>query len=167
MSSPSAALVELFKHNAWANESLLDACVALRPIDLTLTVPGTYGPIRNTLVHLLAAQERFLVLLGEPPDGAPLREKEPTADMDELRSRARRSGDMLVQVVQRAGYAELVTGEWRREPYAIPTSILLTQVIHHASEHRAQIATILGAHGIAPPILDAWTYGPRELWKFR
>lgn len=71
-------------------------------------------------MHLLAAEERFLELLGEQLDGASLREYEQSP-----------------------------------EPYAIPVSMLLTQVLSHASEHRAQVATVLGAHGITPPALDA------------
>ncbi len=39
-----------------------------------------------------------------------------------------------------------------------PRPILLTQVINHATEHRAQIMAILTQLGIEPPELDAWTY---------
>jgi uncharacterized damage-inducible protein DinB len=160
-------LVEIFRHHAWANERLVEACASLRPDELDLTAPGTYGSIRDTVVHLLAAEERFLALLGEQLDGVPLREHDGSPDLDELRRRAKRSGDRLVLVAGRASGGALVRGEWRGEPYAIPVSILLTQAISHASEHRAQVATALGAHGITPPALDAWSYGPPELWKFR
>jgi uncharacterized damage-inducible protein DinB len=160
-------LVELFKHNAWANERLLEACVTLEPAQLALTVPGTYGSIRETLVHLLAAQERFLALLGQSLDGPPLSEQGDRAALDELRDRAKESGKRLVLVAQRSGNTGVVQGVWRGEPFTIPVSILLTQALTHATEHRAQVATIMGAHGIRPPALDAWSYGPPELWRFR
>jgi hypothetical protein len=37
--------------------------------------------------------------------------------------------------------------------------VLINQFVHHGSDHRAQIGTILGAHGLATPDLDVWTYG--------
>lgn len=160
-------LVEIFKHHRWANERLVEACASLGSDELDQTSPGTYGSIRDTIVHLLAAEERFLELLGERLDGASLREHEQSPDLDELRRRAKRSGERLALVAQRASGATLARGEWRGEPYAIPVSILLAQALNHASEHRAQVATVLGAHGITPPALDAWSYGPPELWKFR
>jgi uncharacterized damage-inducible protein DinB len=167
MATASPILVEIFEHHRWANERLVEACAALGSDALHQTAPGTYGSIRDTIVHLLAAEERFLELLGEQLDGASLREHDQSPDLDELRRRARRSGDRLVVVAQRASGATLVRGECRGEPYAIPVSILMTQVLHHASEHRAQVATVLGANDITPPALDAWSYGPPELWKFR
>jgi hypothetical protein len=36
---------------------------------------------------------------------------------------------------------------------------ILTQLVMHGCEHRAQIGTILGANGIEPPDLDSWAHG--------
>ncbi len=36
--------------------------------------------------------------------------------------------------------------------------MFLAQAFHHASEHRAQICTILGALGHEPPDVSAWGY---------
>src|SRR5438477_12930653 len=60
------------RHGVWANEKLLDRCRALTDEQLELTVPGTYGTIRNTLAHIVASEEGYLVrllgsLLHEPP----------------------------------------------------------------------------------------------------
>jgi uncharacterized damage-inducible protein DinB len=40
----------------------------------------------------------------------------------------------------------------------VPKTILLTQAINHATEHRAQIMAILTQLGIQPPDLDGWSY---------
>lgn len=64
----SAILVEFFNHNTWANLRLLAACAALTEAQLDVVLPGTYGSIRNTLVHLIGAEERYLRLLGHPAD---------------------------------------------------------------------------------------------------
>ena len=42
--------------------------------------------------------------------------------------------------------------------YDVPTTIIPTQAINHATEHRAQIMAILTQLGIQPPELDGWTY---------
>jgi uncharacterized damage-inducible protein DinB len=40
----------------------------------------------------------------------------------------------------------------------VPKTILLTQVINHATEHREQIKAILTESGIQPPDLQCWAY---------
>ena len=43
-------------------------------------------------------------------------------------------------------------------PREVPPTIILTQVINHATEHRAQIKTILTRLGIQPPDSDIWSH---------
>ena len=40
-----------------------------------------------------------------------------------------------------------------------PIGIRLAQALHHGTDHRSQISTILTAIGVTPPRLDAWAYG--------
>ncbi len=40
----------------------------------------------------------------------------------------------------------------------VPKTIILTQAINHATEHRAQIMAIMTQWGIQPPELDGWTH---------
>jgi len=46
----------------------------------------------------------------------------------------------------------------RGEPYVLPALVPLSQAIHHANDHRSQIATLLTHQGIEPPDLDVWAY---------
>ncbi len=46
--------------------------------------------------------------------------------------------------------------KWR--PRDVPKTIILTQVINHATEHRAQVMAILTQLGIEPPDLSSWSY---------
>src|SRR5438477_4568365 len=65
------------RHGVWANEQLLERCRALTDQHLELTVPGTYGTIRNTLAHIVASEEGYLVrLLGSLLHEPPVREKD-------------------------------------------------------------------------------------------
>ncbi len=47
----------------------------------------------------------------------------------------------------------------RRRGDKATAGIIVSQFIHHGSDHRAHIGTILGAHGVEPPDLDVWAYG--------
>ena len=42
--------------------------------------------------------------------------------------------------------------------FAIPAGVFLTQIFHHANEHRSHICTMLGALGHDVPDVSAWGY---------
>jgi uncharacterized damage-inducible protein DinB len=154
----SSILAEFFRHNVWANLRVIDTCGEAGAEALAATISGTYGDIHATLVHLVAAEERYLArLIGAPlPDLA--REGDPLPDLAALRERARRSGEGLLTVAAGADRDDVVRGVWRGEPFAIPRSTLLIQAINHGTDHRSQICTILTQQGIVPPDIDGWTY---------
>lgn len=56
-------LVQLFRHNAWANDVMLDACRPLDDEQLATETAGTYGGLAQTLVHLAYAQGGYLTTL--------------------------------------------------------------------------------------------------------
>jgi uncharacterized damage-inducible protein DinB len=151
-------LAEFFKHNLWANLRLLDACAGLTGAQLGATVPGTFGPLGATLVHLVAAEESYLARLAqaERPDRAWA--DGPFPGVAALRERASRNGEALVAAAQQETAARVLHGTWRGERYALPVGMILLQAINHATEHRAHVATILSQLGIVPPDLDGWAY---------
>lgn len=153
------ALVDFFKHNLWANLRLLDFCSNLSDDQLDAGSPGTYGRLRDTLVHLCAAEERYVSLLtGQTPE-RPLRESEGFSGFDELARRARLSGEALIELAAPFQPDHVLRGSWREGPYAIRAVIPVIQAINHATEHRAHVATILGQQGLQPPDIDGWAYG--------
>ena len=71
-------LAELFRHNLWANLTLIDLCLTLPEEILETNVPGTYGGIRETLTHVVGAEERYLLALAggsERPQSRPGRNR--------------------------------------------------------------------------------------------
>jgi len=56
MQHENAILLELFRHNLWANGVMLDACQDLSDEQLATELAGTYGRLDQTLVHLARAQ---------------------------------------------------------------------------------------------------------------
>jgi hypothetical protein len=43
--------------------------------------------------------------------------------------------------------------------FKVNLSIILVQALHHGDDHRTQICTILGHHGIPYGDMDVWEYG--------
>ncbi|HUG16969.1 MAG TPA: DinB family protein [Thermomicrobiales bacterium] len=154
----SESLVEIFRHNAWANQRLFDACDGLSDAQLDATVVGTFGSIRNTLEHIVGAQERYVAALGETGPVDVLRERDLISGLAELRDAARTSSEALIELATHAQSGATVTTAYRGEDYTLPVWLLLVQAINHATEHRAQVAAILTQQGIQPPSMDGWTY---------
>ena len=46
-------LAEMFRYNRWANLRLLEDCKGLPDDQLDQLVPGPFGSIRSTLLHLV------------------------------------------------------------------------------------------------------------------
>ena len=158
MAAMTAALVELYRHNLWANLRLLDACTGLGDEHLDASAPGTYGRVRDTLVHLFAAEERYVALLSDQRPERPLSERDPFPGFEELRERARRSGEALIEIAGQTPADRVLRGTWRDGPYAIKATVPLVQAINHATEHRAHVMTILTQRGVGLPDIDGWAY---------
>lgn len=154
----ASILVEFFRHNLWANLQMLDVCAGLSDDVLDAETPGTYGSIRATLMHLAGAQGRYVeALTGNPPTPT-VRESEPFPGFSALRESVQRSSETLIEIAEQSCEDRIVRGIRRGQPFAMPASVFLLQAINHATEHCAQIATILGQHGIEPPGIDAWSF---------
>jgi uncharacterized damage-inducible protein DinB len=151
-------LAVLFRHNLWANQRTLDACAGVDDAVLNATVDGTYGTIRDTLVHLLAAESRYLgAFTGEQPD-SPLAETNPFPGFDALREYANASGEALIAEATSSPADRILTGTYRGQPYEMPAAVLFSHALDHSVEHRTHIETILTQQGIDPPDTDGIAY---------
>jgi len=153
----SEALLTLYRHKTWATLRLIEHCQGIDAEHLDATIPGTYGTIRETLRHLVEAEEGYFYRV----TGERLSERMPEGPvaLDELAERIRRLGPRWEQL---AGDGEVqsrlvVTSDGRRLPAAVP----MAQAIHHADDHRSHVMSILGARGLDTPEpngLDLWGY---------
>jgi uncharacterized damage-inducible protein DinB len=153
-------------YDNWATERFAAFCAALTPEQRALTTPGTMGTIQATLIHLVAAKERYAASLqgNVPPDDA-IRETT-TKDLGQVVARAKRLSEWFAgfaksefdvdRVIERRGADGTVQH--------MPMGILIAQFLHHGNEHRAQLGSILGAHGIEPPHYSAFNWAS-ELGK--
>ncbi len=154
-------LVELFRHKSWATLLLIDACQSLDGEVLNATTPGTYGTIRDTLHHLVGADQSYLATVtGERP-ASPL-PGEPVS-LQALADLTRQLGLRWEALARdpEIGGREVITGDGWRTPAAIP----MAQAIHHAESHRGHVLSVLGAHGVEiagldiGEDLDVWHHG--------
>ena len=153
----ASILVRLFEHNRWANLRAVDVCADLTDARLDATVPGTAGSVRDTLMHIAGAEQRYVSRLsGRRPtygegDGWPGAAALGRA-LDE-------SGRALIELAGRADPDEVLRGEYQGRPVELPAVTVYVQAINHATEHRSQIATILTQQGVEPPDFSGWAWG--------
>ncbi len=160
MQSENAILLELFRHNVWANDVMVDACRDLSNEQLATELAGTYGRLDQTLVHLARAQGGYFRTLTDWQPGPEhrLEYDEPFPGVDRIAEHLRFTGERLIEVAGNASADRDLESTWRGEPYRLPEWVLLLHAAHHATEHRQQIATVLTTLGIDPPEPDLATY---------
>lgn len=152
------SLIEsLFRHNTWANLRLLTACEGLDGILLDAHIPGTFGSVRDTLLHIVGAEVRYVSRVNGQLPGEPPKEGE-FPSFEQLKHDAAWCGEEFLHLALNANPDDTVqqAREGKRISYKLVD--LMTQVINHATEHRAQIATILTQQGIEPPDMSGWAY---------
>jgi len=152
------SLVTIFRHNLWANLELVSVCRKLTDGQIQESVEGTYGPIYETVKHLAGAEQGYLNLITLRRQGTSLGWEE-RPSLTTLAGYIRNSGEGLISAAAITEGADIINITYTNgEIYPIPASLLFTQAINHAGEHRTQIMTILTQIGIEPPDLSAWTY---------
>jgi len=151
-------LEEAFQHHFWATEKLIEHLRTVPPEALTAEAPGVYGEILATLSHMVAADSRYLRYLeGTPP---PVRTgPDPVRTLDEIADALRDQAPRWRVVLARAAELDIdlpARGDRPFLPHA--TNLLFAQALHHGTDHRSQICTILTANGYESPDLDVWRY---------
>jgi uncharacterized damage-inducible protein DinB len=150
-------LTTLYSHNLWANLSLLERCAELTSEQLDATIAGTFGSIRDTLEHIVLAEQSYFSRISTG-QRHPRSEDAPPLALADMVESARTTGTGLIEWAPKVHAHDTVQIDWDGTPREVPKTIILTQVINHATEHRAQIMAILTQIGIEPPELDSWSY---------
>ncbi len=148
-------LLHLYRHKTWATLRLIEFCQSLGDEHLDATIPGTYGTVRDTLRHLVRAEEGYFFTITRERLAEILSVDVP-AHLDDLAERIRRLGprwELLAQDAEVAGRVVTTHDGWR-----MPAAVPMTQAIHHADDHRSHVLSILGARGLEVPELDVWSY---------
>jgi uncharacterized damage-inducible protein DinB len=151
-------LDDAFQHNTWATIRIIDACADLTPDQLEATVVGGRGSIIETLRHIVGSDSWYLSFFRD--DGIARVDDGRPDDLPDLRAATVTNGALWLEVLADAPdpdrEIEDVGDDWR---YIAPVGIRLAQVVHHGTDHRSQVCTILTTLGIEPPEIDVWAYG--------
>lgn len=150
-------LVEAFRYHRWANLYVFDVCSKLSDEQLQLTSPGTYGTIANTLLHLVAAEQRYAGrFTGEK---AAINEKDGFPGVAKLTELATRTADQMIEVAGRTKAPKVVEVDWPEGKFNLDLGVVIIQALHHGNDHRTHICTILGEHDLQYGDMDVWAYG--------
>ena len=154
-------LDDAFAHHMWATLQVMDVCAGLDAAQLEETAPGTYGTILDTLRHIVAADSSYLFAMTggkvEPID-------EEQMDLAELRKATERFASEYTALLATDLDPDRIVVRHRddgSETHA-PLGIRLAQVVHHGTDHRSQICTILSTLGVEPPMIDVWDFADQD-----
>ena len=157
------SLERLLKHMAWANQQTIAHLQTLPDDALSAFATNPEWKVSEIIRHIVESG-RFYVyrITGNFPEipGEKAEEPHSISDLALLKSRAEAIDRALLECepledieIEFTNYEKKLVKRWR--------STILSQSIHHATEHRAQIASALEAKGFKPvdlDELDLWSY---------
>jgi uncharacterized damage-inducible protein DinB len=149
-------MIEPFRHNSWATIRLLEFCRDLDPALLDTCASGAYGPIKETLAHIVGWEE----VLASATEGTGAPDSPPRfASVSDLLERAARLSERWERSLDPEPHPDrLVEFGIRGARRLVRVGTVLAQVVHHGNHHRSQVCGVLSAVDIDPPALDAWAY---------
>jgi len=154
-------LERMFDYGYWANRRLFDVMSKLTPEEFTRSVAGSYGSVRNTMVHVLSAEWGWLDRCGGMPRGAALVATDfPT--VESLVERWRQVEKFMRELLAALRDEDL----GRTVEFALgggpKRAMRLGELLHHAANHgvhhRGQVALLLRLLGQTPGNFDFLVY---------
>ncbi len=148
----------VYRHHRWSNQVLIEFLSRLPASQLELTVPGTYGSSIDTMRHVISSEADYVRIIPDTPEVPQCEQDGPFGGWDELRHVAETADTALVAYVDGLTADMFFIDVDDSEEFTLSRSMLLAQIIQHATEHRSQIRTVLSAHGIEPPEISVWAW---------
>jgi uncharacterized damage-inducible protein DinB len=154
-----SVLAQLYRHNRWANLTLLDYCVPLGQEQLIAQAPGAHPfGAYGSLVHLVLNEEGYYeTVTGEKLD-VPAFDMEHIPPLPDLRPRVEAIAARYIALAGQLAEDQIIEGEWQGEAYSMPAYIPFLQCLNHSTEHREQAKASLTVAGLEPPTVDVWAW---------
>ena len=154
-------LEAVYDYGYWANRKLFEVVSLLTPEEFTRSVAGSFGSIRNTLVHILSAEWGWLSRCGGPERGPRLNPADYTT-LESVVETWKRVEQYVRQFLAKLEDEDLVrnaefindAGEKR----SMPRGELMQHAANHGVHHRGQIALMLRLLGYTPGNFDMLFY---------
>jgi len=159
------ALDRLLRHMAWANQKTIAHLQSLPEESLAAYATKPEWHVAEIIHHIVDSADHYAFRINGIPaltnPGDPcIDDVKQISDLLRLKEQAERVDRALLECVkldeiqiEYENYEGKMVKRWR--------STILSQAIHHATEHRAQIALALEAKGFKPVDLDEL-----DLWAF-
>jgi uncharacterized damage-inducible protein DinB len=151
-------LMRMFQHHAWANRTLIAFLRTLSHEHLALTVPGTYGSSLATIWHIVASNADYVRIIPDTPEVPQIAQDGAFQGWDALAEVAEAADAALVAYVSGITDDFFFVDVDDGTAFELTRSMLLNQLIHHATDHRSQIRTTLSTHGIDSPEVSTWAW---------
>ncbi len=156
----------LYDYGYWANKRLFGAISQLTPEQCTQPVAGSYGSIRNTMVHVMSAEAGWLDRCGGPKRGPRLNPDDfPTVgSVVQAWSRVEQNVREFLASLKDEDVTRTVEyvmdGSEKR---SMPLGELMQHAANHGVHHRGQVALLLRLLGLAPGNFDlVFYYGEKR-----
>lgn len=151
----------LYDYSYWANKKLFHVISQLTPEQFTQPLGGSYGSIRNTMVHVLSAEWGWLDRCGGPERGPRLNPDDfPTVEsLIEAWNKVElyvRGFLSKLKDEDLARNVEYTMG--RAEKSSLPMGQLMQHAANHGVHHRGQVALLLRLLGRTPGNFDILFY---------
>jgi uncharacterized damage-inducible protein DinB len=154
-------LERLYDYGYWANKKLLAVVTQLNQEQFTQNVAGSYGSVRNTLVHTLSAEWGWLDRCGGQSRGAALKADDyPTvASLIETWTKVEAWVRTFLAGLKDEDLDRLVEYKNPRgETRSMALGELMQHGANHGVHHRGQVALLLRVLGHVPGNFDMLFY---------
>lgn len=145
-------ITDFIRQNEWANLHLIEACRGLTDDQLDVTAEGTFGSIRETFTHIISSEGWYAFRLGHEP--AVRVETDEWVGFDALARAASSAADALIDAAHQSA-DQMIAGE----EHDFEAAVVIVQAVHHGTDHRSQICTVLTTLGVEPPDISSWSWG--------
>ena len=154
-------LQELYEYGDWANKRLFQVIARLSPDEFTRSVAGSYGSIRNTMVHVLSAEWGWLERCGGTGRGPRLDPGDyPTVEsvVTQWANVERYLREFLAGLADADLDRPIEYAIGQSEKSVMPLGELMHHGAIHAVHHRGQVAMLLRMLGQTPGNFDILIY---------
>jgi hypothetical protein len=111
----------------------------------------------------VGAEERYIFHITAGKQDLSPKDPENRPSIADIHKRAAASGKTILDLAISVDGQKLVWVGSGEETFQISIEALLLQALHHASEHRTQVETILGQMELETPGLSGWRYYDEEI----
>jgi uncharacterized damage-inducible protein DinB len=157
-------LETMFDYSYWANSKLFEVISQLTPEQFTQNVAGSYGSVRNTMVHMLSAEWGWLDRCGGAKRGPALNAADfPT--LTSVRDKWQQVEAYLREFLRSlrdedlGRIVEFALGNGPKQ--SLPLGALMQHAAVHGVHHRGQVALLLRMLGKVPGNVDMLIYYER------